>query len=454
MGHKADNLIRLCLFLLSLLPLLSSAQRDVTITYHSEIGSQGSAPGQFSIIRGLTIGNNDEIIVADAGNERIQVCDLLANCFVFGQHGTGAGEFDNPHGVAVDSANRIITVETNTDRIQIFSPDGEWLQMFGSRGRSFGQFRVPGGVWVDSADRILVADENNDRIQICTSEGDCTGFGGFGTLPGLFATPRAVSVDETGLILVSERDNHRISMCNEQGECTFFGAPGNGIGQFERPRELIPDGFGNIIVADGDNHRIQVCDYVGNCTAYGQFGSGPGEFDSPSSVAMDSGGKLYVGDQGNHRVQVFSYSAGFRINAGLNDAWYNPATNGQGFLVTVLPGVQQMFVAWFTFDTQRPGEEATAILGEPGHRWLTAQGPYSGNTATLTIYVTEGGVFDAPEPAAQTDVLGIGTMTFEFADCVEGLVTYQLDAPEVSGEIPVQRIVNDNVELCESLALE
>jgi hypothetical protein len=42
-------------------------------------------------------------------------------------------------------------------------------------------------------------------------------------------------------------------------------------------------------------------------------------------------------------------------------------------------------------------------------------------------------------------------MTIEFADCTQGLVTYQMTSPNVSGEIPIQRIVGDNQALCESL---
>ena len=43
-------------------------------------------------------------------------------------------------------------------------------------------------------------------------------------------------------------------------------------------------------------------------------------------------------------------------------------------------------------------------------------------------------------------------MTIEWADCNEGLVTYAMFTPNVSGEIPIQRITNDNVALCEVLA--
>ncbi len=113
-----------------------------------------------------------------------------------------------------------------------------------------------------------------------------------------------------------------------------------------------------------------------------------------------------------------------------------------------------MFLAWFTFDTERPPEDVGSLLGEPGHRWLTAQGPYIGDTANLTIFVTEGGVFDAAEPAATTDPAGDGTMTIEFADCENGLVSYEIASLDISGEIPIQRIVPDNVELCALLSTQ
>jgi hypothetical protein len=149
---------------------------------------------------------------------------------------------------------------------------------------------------------------------------------------------------------------------------------------------------------------------------------------------------------------AFAAEDDFTINAGLNDAWINPVTGGQGFLITVFPDRKEVFLAWFTFDTERPPGDTAALLGEPGHRWLTAQGTYEGDTAILTIYVTKGGVFDAVEPVAETDPAGDGTMTIEFADCTEGLVKYQITSLGISGEIPIQRLTPDNVPLCEALA--
>lgn len=143
----------------------------------------------------------------------------------------------------------------------------------------------------------------------------------------------------------------------------------------------------------------------------------------------------------------------FVINAGLNDAWFNPATNGQGFLISVFPEIQQMFLAWFTFDAERPPAGTPSVIGEPGHRWLVAQGPYSGETATLTIFVSEGGVFDAVSPPATSDPAGDGTLTLEFADCTSAIASYEITSSGLSGEIPIQRITDDNVPLCEELGL-
>jgi hypothetical protein len=139
----------------------------------------------------------------------------------------------------------------------------------------------------------------------------------------------------------------------------------------------------------------------------------------------------------------------FQINAGLNDAWYNPETGGQGFLITVFPDITQVFLAWFTFDTERPDPSVTAQLGDPGHRWLTALGPYLDNQAVLSISVTEGGVFDSATPSVSSRP--DGEIILEFSDCENGTLSYDIPSIDRQGVIPIERITLDNVALCESL---
>jgi glucose/arabinose dehydrogenase len=171
------------------------------------------------------------------------------------------------------------------------------------------------------------------------------------------------------------------------------------------------------------------------------------------TFGLDEDGNVYLSNQFGGVFLLSDgepVSEGFEINAGLNDAWFSPVTAGQGFFIVVLPDTKIVFLAWFTYDVGRPPEGATAILGEPGHRWLTAQGPYSGDTATLDLYVSSGGVFDSALPAVGPPEK-VGTMTITWSDCEAGLVEYEITSLGLSGEIPIERIVPDNVALCEAL---
>lgn len=141
--------------------------------------------------------------------------------------------------------------------------------------------------------------------------------------------------------------------------------------------------------------------------------------------------------------------APFSVNAGLNDAWFNPETAGQGFFINVFPDQGLLFLAWFTFDSERP-EGTEAILGEPGQRWFTALGPVDASGASLALTVTEGGVFDATDPMPTNRAAG--TLRVDFVDCDQGMITYRVDGLDSPGQIPIERVVPDNIALCEALA--
>lgn len=145
-------------------------------------------------------------------------------------------------------------------------------------------------------------------------------------------------------------------------------------------------------------------------------------------------------------------SASFTINAGLGDAWFDPVTAGQGFLITVFPDREEIFLAWFTYDTERPATGVSAQLGEPGQRWLTAQGSYVENQAVLDVWVSSGGVFDSAELAVTREK--DGEIVVEFSGCNAGTVSYDIASVDRQGVIPIERVALDNVALCEALAAE
>jgi plastocyanin len=174
---------------------------------------------------------------------------------------------------------------------------------------------------------------------------------------------------------------------------------------------------------------------VGEIRYYCSVHSSPGQ-----SITNNMNGRIDV---------VQADEPAFLINAGLSDAWYFPDTAGQGFFIIVWENIQAVFLSWFTYDTERPPADVTALLGEPGHRWLTAQGPYEGDTAVLTVNLSSGGVFDSGQPAVG-DPQPVGTITITWTSCNAGLLSYELPALGLSNDIPIQRVVLDNVPACEA----
>ena len=175
-------------------------------------------------------------------------------------------------------------------------------------------------------------------------------------------------------------------------------------------------------------------------------GPGPGPYETKiPDIEFDA----TIGSNGdgcNSVNQILGQVPISWLNSGLNDAWFFRDTSGQGFFIIIFPGLKTVFLSWFTYDTERPPDDLVSNLGEPGHRWLTAQGLYDENVAILEIYLTSGGVFDAQEPAPVTEPDGV--MTLEFTSCNSGTLNYDISSVDRQGEIPIERIVLDNVPLC------
>ena len=98
---------------------------------------------------------------------------------------------------------------------------------------------------------------------------------------------------------------------------------------------------------------------------------------------------------------------------------------------------------------QPPRTHPEVMIGDPGHRWLTAIGPFQGNTGMLDINWSSGMIFDSESPPVTN--APDGELTVEFFDCFTGQVSYDLGASGRTGTVPIQRIVNDAVPLCETL---
>lgn len=144
--------------------------------------------------------------------------------------------------------------------------------------------------------------------------------------------------------------------------------------------------------------------------------------------------------------------ADFQINAGLNDAWFNPEVDDQGFIITVLPVSELMLISWFTYELspreEQPDDESS--IGDDKQRWLSAQGRYSGNAGELIVWNTSDGGFGEKKAGRKN----VGHLNVTFNNCNDGDVTYLIKTQNgnlVSGTSHIERIVADNIPYCEEL---
>ncbi|XP_073955963.1 tripartite motif containing protein thin isoform X2 [Choristoneura fumiferana] len=273
------------------------------------VGSRGSEPGCFTWPRGIAVGPDNTMVVADSSNHRVQVFDSNG-IFVkeFGQYGSGEGEFDCLAGVAVNRIGQYIIADRYNHRIQVFDPQGRFLRAFGSQGTGDGKFNYPWGITTDALGFIYVCDKENHRVQVFQSDGTFVGkFGSFGSKLGQLEHPHYIAVSSTNRVLVSDSNNHRIQVFDVNGRVlSSFGDEGSEDGQFKFPRGVAVDDQGYIVVADSGNNRIQIFHPDGAfLRAFGSWGSSDGEFKGLEGIAVMSGGNIIVCDRENHRVQVF-----------------------------------------------------------------------------------------------------------------------------------------------------
>ena len=92
----------------------------------------------------------------------------------FGTLGPGKCQFNSPHGFCLGGEENIVVADTNNHRIQVFDKSGEFKFQFGIPGRDEGQLWYPRKVAVlRSTGKYVVCDRGNERsrMQIFTKNG-------------------------------------------------------------------------------------------------------------------------------------------------------------------------------------------------------------------------------------------------------------------------------------------
>ncbi len=120
----------------------------------------------------------------------------------FGEFGVSEGQFTEPSGVAVNAQNDIIVADTNNHRIQIFDKEGRFKFQFGECGKRDGQLLYPNRVAVvkSSGDIVFTERSPTHQVQVYNQYGQFVRK--FGA--NILQHPRGVTVDRQGRIIIVE----------------------------------------------------------------------------------------------------------------------------------------------------------------------------------------------------------------------------------------------------------
>ncbi len=143
-------------------------------------GEPGEAPGQFREPWDVVVGPEGEIYVVDTWNHRIQKFspegDYLTSWGVYVQLAAEAiftepQGFFGPRGIAIGPDGEIYVADTGNKRIQIFDDEGQYLRTLGGLPGSAEALNEPVGVAVDEDGEVYVADLWNQRVVVFGPDG-------------------------------------------------------------------------------------------------------------------------------------------------------------------------------------------------------------------------------------------------------------------------------------------
>ncbi|MBO3699288.1 cadherin domain-containing protein [Roseivirga sp. E12] len=191
---------------------------------------------QFSVPWDVVIDSQGNLFITDSNNHRIRKIDLSTGQ-VSTFAGTGSGginqggfldgpgntaRFDNPRGLAIDANDNLYVADTGNNSIRKIDPSGNVTTLAGSGVLGFvdgpgdqARFRVPTGVEVDANGVVYVVDQNNHSIRRVDTNGRVStiaGDGTFGTTDGVgaaarFGTPEGIAIGLNGELFITDLNN-------------------------------------------------------------------------------------------------------------------------------------------------------------------------------------------------------------------------------------------------------
>ena len=218
-----------------------------------KVGRKGNNVGQFSLPYGVTYLNDDQILIADAGNNRIQQADVQTGTVVrsFGKYGAAKGQFVYPMDICLDEERHIVVTEFGSDSIQVMSREGESISIFGDSGPE--KLNQPTSC-IPYKNMFFVSDADNHCIKTFDQSGTFLyKFGKQGRQDGQFSLAYGMLLDSNNNLLVCDKDNNRVQQFSSDGRFT-----GKSITDLPNPVGIATAPDGRILVTSCSTNKVYV----------------------------------------------------------------------------------------------------------------------------------------------------------------------------------------------------
>ncbi len=363
--------------------LITTVAGNGTLGFSGDSGPATAA--QLDFPTGVALDQNNDLFIADEGNQRIREVNLLTGLITTAAgNGTAgfsgdtgpatAAELDNPFSVAADQSGNLFIADTSNNRVRqvnlvtklITTVAGTGIAGYnGDSGlAAAAELCDPYGVAVDQNGHLFIADTSNQRIRqvdlftklITTVAGIGTaGYGGDGGLATAAGVnyPYGVAVDQSGDLFIADGGNNRVREVNASTKLITTVA-GNGTAGYSgdggqataaginAPYGVAVDQSGHLFIADTFNDRIRevnlaqglISTAAGNGIASysGDNGQATAAVASyPLSVAIDGSGHLFIADTGNNVVREVNLATGIIATVAGNGTY---GYNGDNCLAT------------------------------------------------------------------------------------------------------------------------
>jgi hypothetical protein len=307
-----------------------------------------AAQAQFNGVWSLAVAPNDDVYIADTGNQRVRVVSAAtgiittaAGTGVYGYNGDGLPgtqtQLPNPLSLVLDAAGnlyigtsgyRVLRLDASTGIVSTYAGNGV-LGFSGDGGPAVAaQTSYAYQIGIDAQGNVFFVDGEAKRIRMVTAStgiistaiGNGTNYFCGENVPATHACISEVTgidVDDADNLILSDWANQRVRMVSaETGNISTVAMAQRG----HEPFGIAHDSVGNLIYASFGNTvwrvdaQTSAVTKIAGTGAMGLSGDGgpalQASFSAPGYVAIDANDNIFIADGNNHRIRRIDAATG------------------------------------------------------------------------------------------------------------------------------------------------